>query len=183
MELSFVLEKSHLLELARIRAPQVQERKKFGRASFYFRNVRFNLGAIAVVYVVLLIAFWVVKFVSGYESDGTSLFAGFVAGISLAVILFILQIRALRRKRVEQDLVQQQRFSLKITPNVILLSRPGFEQAVAFKAIGAVTQHATVLIIWHAYGHIVVPRSAFEDAPSEEKFLNMVRGASGSTLN
>jgi hypothetical protein len=182
MELNFVLEESHVLELANIRVPKFEAKKRSFRMKSLGR-LRFNLGLLVLIYVAMLVTFWAVKLVTAYEADGTALFVGLFVGGAVVALLMAFRLRVLRNERVQKIAAQPQRCFLKVTPEMILLSRFGYDQVLAPKAVSAVTQHSTVLIIWHPYGNIAVPRSAFGEGKSETEFLNMVRGASGSTLN
>lgn len=182
MELKFTLEKKHVLEAVKLSIPAF-EKKKLGRVATYLGNAALNIAGITFVYVVLLITFWVVNFIWGYQVDGFSLFVGFIVGAVLVILLLVLRVRAVRKARVESSISELQHCALKVSPDFILLSRHGFDQFLALSAVGAVTRHDTILIIWHPYGHIIIPRSAFPDAKSESEFLNTVRSGSGSTLN
>ncbi len=182
MELNFALEKRHVLEIAKLSTPTL-EKKKLGRVATYLSNAILNISGIAFIYVVLLVTFWAVNFIWNYQADGFSLLVGFIVGAALAFLLIVFRARALTRKRHESIAAQPQHCFLKVSPDFILLSRNGFDQYLALKAIGAVTEHDTIFIIWHPYGNVIVPRSAFRDAKCESEFLKMVRSGSGSTLN
>jgi hypothetical protein len=181
MELNFVLEESHLKELGSIRVPKSEKTKRSPLAKT-FRRWRVILGS-ALVFGSLFATFWAVKLLSGYELDGFSLFAGFVVGGALVTCLMVLKLRAIKNERVQRIAAQAQRCFVNVTPEMILFSRMGLDEVLSPKAVTAITQHSSVLVIWHPYGYVPVPRSAFAEGKSETEFLNIVRGASGSTLN
>jgi hypothetical protein len=182
MELNFVLEESHLLELANIRVPKSEKTKRSPLAKS-FRRWRFNILGSALVFGALFATFWAVKLLSGYELDRFSLFAGFVVGGALVICLMVVKLRAIKNERVQRIAAQAQRCFVKVTPEMILFSRMGLDEVLSPKAVTAITQHSSVLVIWHPYGYVPVPRSAFGEGKSESEFLTIVRGASGSTLN
>jgi hypothetical protein len=183
MELEFTLEKSHLLEAVKLRAPKVQD-KKLGRIGTYFSNLKYNIGVLALIYVVLLATFWAVKFIWGYQADGFSLFVGFVVGAALALLLVLQRVLVARNARDKQFAsTQSQHYFLKVTTDFVLVGRKGFEQVLALGAIGAITQHETILVIWHPYGQMIIPRAAFAGTDLENQFLSLVRRGAGATLN
>jgi hypothetical protein len=183
MELSYILEPSHVREIANLPAAE-PEPKKQGKFAEALHNARVNILGGAVLYLTLLATFWIVNWVSGYRMDGVSLLVGLVVGFASTLVAVALNRRALKKSRERNaPMPPPQHCHLSVSPEAIQLSRNGYDQIISLKTVGAVTSHRSALVVWHLYGYVIVPRSAFSEPSAERKFLDLVRSSSGSTLN
>lgn len=183
MELSYILEPSHVREIANLPAakPESKKRGKFAEA---LHNAKLNILGGVAIYLILLATFWIVNWVSGYRVDGVSLLVGLVAGFALTLAAIAVKARALKKSRERgAPMPPPQHCHLSVSPDAIHLSRNGYDQIISLKTVGAVTSHKSALVVWHLYGYVIVPRSVFPEPTAERKFLDLIRSSSGSTLN
>jgi len=117
-----------------------------------------------------------------YRVDGYSLLAGFIAAFCSLILLGFAK-RFARRRQQQGHAEPGQHCSLHFSEEAIRLSKAGYEQVISSAIAGPITQHQHSLVLWHRYGFVIIPRSAFSDPAQECEFLDRVRKSSGSTLN